>query len=211
MEEFFNLFLVIVMAVVFAILAYLYQKFLVVRILFTILKNIFIIVFMILIAGFFIFAHSFLAFWLIFFISLTDKGPYFFANGEEIIPILENPALAKIAITYGVFYFIVYFGSSLLYSIFYLNVWIFKGLVFLTSKLAVIFIYPWAIHILFPDITVTREGALTLLVLITIIMISQLIRREHRAYERHSSPLSYVLRRLIPWLKKGSPPGNEPH
>ncbi|QKG84897.1 hypothetical protein GXN76_10735 [Kroppenstedtia pulmonis] len=210
MEEFFNLFLVIVVAVIFALLAYLYQKFLVVRILFTILKHILIILCMILMAGLFIFAHSFLAFWLIFFTALTDKGPYFFANGEKIMPFLENDALAKIAITYGIFYFIVYFGSSLLYSMFYLNVWIFKGLVFLTSKLAVIFIYPWLVHTLFPDITVTREGALTLLILITLIMVNQLIRREYQAYERHGSPLNYVLKRLIPWLKKRSPPGNEP-
>lgn len=43
------------------------------------------------------------------------------------------------------------------------------------------------------------------------LIVKQMIRREIRAYERASNPISYVRNRLLPWLKKGRPPDNEPY
>lgn len=75
---------------------------------------------------------------------------------------------------------------------------------------ATIFGYPLLIHPFFPNLQVTYLGVTFLLACIFTIMIKQFIRKEYRAYQR-SRPIHYIIYILIPWIKKGSPPDNEPY
>jgi len=178
------------------------------------LKWIFIIGFLLLYGVLIIFSVSFLAALYISLISLFVTEPHFFAEGKRLDVLLGDPidmlALVPFSIMYGILYFVSYMGAGLFLAPFKLNVWVYNGLTYFITISATIFGYPLLIHTFFPTLQVTYLGVTFLLACIFTIMIKQFIRKEYRAYQR-SRPIYYIIYRLIPWIKKGSPPDNEPY
>lgn len=206
-----NFLLVMVGVGFIAVMVVLSKKYPFIGIFFGTIKKLFIVSFMTIYGGIIIFSYSFLAFIYIFIIAYFSPENYYFVGGEPLVPLESEMALLKLAVSYGILYFAIYIGSSLIYSSFRLNVWVYKALVFLTATITVIFGYPVIVHLIFPEITVKPMGAVLLIGIILMIMLKQFIRKEHREYNRYSHPVFYVIYRLIPWLKKGEPPGKDPY
>ena len=178
----------------------------------TALKNIFLYGFMILYGLIIIFACSFLAGLYIAVITLLVQEPHFFFNGERLDVFMEEheSAALRFSAVYGILYFVSSTAATLLLAPMNMNVWMKKGLSLLATAAATVIFYPILINSLFKDLHVSFMGGVLLLVFIGVVMIKQLIRREFRSAERQGS-FHYLYYRLIPWLKKGSPPDNEPY
>ncbi|WP_413374792.1 hypothetical protein [Alkalihalobacillus sp. 1P02AB] len=154
--------------------------------------------------------YSFLAFIIMGVFAFITTEPAYIINGEPFNPFMADNEVIKIILPFAIFYLVVNFGSTFAYMYLQLNVWVHKGLVFLTTALATVFIFPLIVNSLFSNIHVTFLGGFYFILFMVIITIKQLIRREHRAYKRYRRrPWRYFTDRLFPWLKTGKDPGTK--
>ncbi|KYG27605.1 hypothetical protein [Alkalihalobacillus trypoxylicola] len=156
--------------------------------------------------------YSSLAFITISTFSFFLENPPFLVNGERFNAFMADEAVFKLVVSFGIFYFLINIISIFGFGFLKLHYWVQKLFVTLTTSLATIFIFPLLIQSLFTDVYISVSGGLILVVVILILAISQLIRREKRAYERYRHPFKYYRDRLIPWIKTGKDPGkNDPY
>ncbi len=151
-----------------------------------------------------IFTYSFLAAIVLGIDLFASSENNFFYAGEPVnLLVQDNATIIKFVLTFGVFYLVSYVGCSILYSFIKLNVWVYKALVFSTTSLLVVYVYPVVMHTIFPESYVTTKGGMLLIAVIVLIIVKQAIRREAREMERYHNPIRYFSERIVPWIKTG--------
>lgn len=172
------------------------------------LGKIFVFVFLIVWSGLMIFAYSFLGV-IVIGIDMVNLSENNFLYAGESLNLLRQEdelSIVKFAGTFGVFYLVSYVACTILYDLLKVNVWVTKVLVFITTSLLVVFVYPITIRAIFPEAYVSTKGGLLLVTVVVLIFVKQLITKEIREMERYSNVYQYIFNRIVPWIKTGRRP-----
>ncbi len=174
--------------------------------LFSLCIKLFIVLFVIVMTAFIIFAYSFLGMIVITIDYFFLSEHHFLYAGEPVSALTDELSVVKFSVTFGILYYLSYVGSSILFLFLRVHVWVYKGLVFITTSLSIVFVYPLVMPMIFPQAYVSPKGGLLLISVVILIFIKQIIRKELREMERFSRSEDYFFRRIIPWIRTGRQP-----
>ncbi|MBS4207961.1 hypothetical protein [Bacillus sp. FJAT-50079] len=159
MNELLDSLFIIICTVVFLLIAYLAYKIPPIRYIFRFLLKSFVVLFSIVKIFLLIFMFSFFGFAVTIAISLYGNGKFLTYDGEPVHILLDPDPILILTISFGVFYFVIFTVSKVIYSLIKLNIWVYEALVLLTCSAMIILVFPSVVQHLFPAITVSIEAA----------------------------------------------------